>query len=53
VDDALRTELRRRLEALGYDRLDEWAGVENLEERVDGEDAIDPVVLEALRRKAP
>ena len=25
-------------------------GVENLEERVDGEDAIDPVVLEALRR---
>ena len=34
---------------LGYDSLDAWAGVENLEERVDGEDAIDPVVLDALR----
>ena len=30
----------------GYERLEDWAGVENLEERVDGEDAIDPVVLE-------
>ena len=26
-----------------------WAGVENLEERVEGDDAIDPVVLERLR----
>ena len=26
-----------------------WAGVENLEERVDGEDEIDPVVLARLR----
>ena len=30
--------------------LIEWAGTENLEMRVDGVDAVDPVVLEALRR---
>lgn len=52
VDDALRAELRDRLGRLGYERLEDWAGVENLEERVDGDDAIDPVVLEALRRKS-
>ena len=52
VDDALRAEIRDRLAALGYDRLDDWAGVENLEERVDGEDAIDPFVLAELRRKS-
>jgi uncharacterized Ntn-hydrolase superfamily protein len=51
VDDELRTELRERLGKLGYESLEEWAGVENLEERVDGEDAIDPVVLEELRSK--
>jgi uncharacterized Ntn-hydrolase superfamily protein len=50
VDDALRAEIRERLTALGYERLEDWAGVENLEERVDGEDAIDPVVLDELRR---
>jgi uncharacterized Ntn-hydrolase superfamily protein len=50
VDDALRAELRERLTALGYERLEDWAGVRNLEERVDGEDAIDPVVLDELRR---
>jgi uncharacterized Ntn-hydrolase superfamily protein len=50
VDAELRRELTDRLSRLGYERLDEWAGVENLEERVDGEDEIDPVVLEALRR---
>ena len=49
LDDALRAEVRDRLARLGYERLDEWAGVENLEERVDGEEAIDPVVLEQLR----
>jgi uncharacterized Ntn-hydrolase superfamily protein len=49
VDDALRAELRQRLGALGYERLEDWAGVENLEERVEGEDAVDPVVLERLR----
>ncbi len=50
VDEELRRELDERLARLGYDRLPDWAGVENLEERVDGEDAIDPVVLDALRR---
>jgi uncharacterized Ntn-hydrolase superfamily protein len=45
----LRAEVEERLTRLGYDSLDAWAGVENLEERVDGEDAIDPVVLDALR----
>src|SRR5215471_1223310 len=45
----LRAEVDERLARLGYDSLDAWAGVENLEERVDGEDTIDPVVLDALR----
>ena len=49
VEGDLRAELDERLGRLGYDSLDAWAGVENLEERVDGEDAIDPVVLDALR----
>jgi uncharacterized Ntn-hydrolase superfamily protein len=51
VDDDVRAELRERLGKLGYESLTEWAGVENLEERVDGEDAVDPVVLEELRRQ--
>jgi uncharacterized Ntn-hydrolase superfamily protein len=50
VDDALRHELHERLSRLGFARLEDWAGVENLEERVAGDDAIDPVVLAALRR---
>jgi uncharacterized Ntn-hydrolase superfamily protein len=49
VDDTLRAEIDERLTRLGYERLEDWAGVENLEERVDGVDAVDPVVLEALR----
>ena len=49
VDDALRAEIEERLGRIGYATLDDWAGVENLEERVDGTDSIDPVVLEALR----
>ena len=49
VDDGLRKELEDRLAVLGYEKLEDWAGVENLEERVDGEDAIDPYVLERLR----
>jgi uncharacterized Ntn-hydrolase superfamily protein len=49
VDGELRAEIEARLARLGYERLEEWAGVENLEERVDGMDAVDPVVLDALR----
>jgi uncharacterized Ntn-hydrolase superfamily protein len=49
LEDDLRTEVEERLAQLGYESLDAWAGVENLEERVAGDDAIDPVVLEALR----
>jgi uncharacterized Ntn-hydrolase superfamily protein len=49
VDDALRAELAERLARAGQPSLTAWAGVENLEERVDGEDAIDPVVLARLR----
>lgn len=50
VGQELRAELTERLTRLGYERLADWAGVENLEERVDGEDEIDPVVLAELRR---
>src|SRR3989440_4053998 len=49
LEGELRAEVEERLGRLGYDSLESWASVENLEERVDGEDAIDPVVLEALR----
>jgi uncharacterized Ntn-hydrolase superfamily protein len=57
VDEALAAELRDRLRKLGYDsELDtaffDWAGAENLEERVDGVARIDPVVLEALRKQS-
>ena len=51
VDDALRAEIGERLARLGFERLEDWAGEENLEERVDGDDAIDPFVLDRLRRK--
>jgi uncharacterized Ntn-hydrolase superfamily protein len=49
LEGELRAEVDERLAAAGHDSLASWAGVENLEERVDGEDAIDPVVLDALR----
>ena len=49
VDLAVRGEIEDRLARLGYESIDDWAGVENLEERVDGMEAVDPVVLEALR----
>jgi uncharacterized Ntn-hydrolase superfamily protein len=57
VDEELAAELRERLARLGYDgELDDafarWAGKENLEERVDGVEAIDPVVLEELRSRS-
>jgi uncharacterized Ntn-hydrolase superfamily protein len=52
VDDELRAELDDLLRRVGHADLASWAGVENLEERVDGEDSIDPVVLERLRASA-
>jgi uncharacterized Ntn-hydrolase superfamily protein len=56
VDGALVAELTERLARLGYegglaDALERWAGNENLEERVDGVERIDPVVLEELRAR--
>lgn len=51
VDEALRTELDQRLAALGHTRLGDFAGIENLEERFDGENEIDPVVLAVLRER--
>jgi uncharacterized Ntn-hydrolase superfamily protein len=56
VDDELRVELIDRLGRLGYDggldkALGDWAGTENLEERLDGVDTIDPVVLAELRAR--
>ncbi len=50
IDDALRAEIRGHLDRLGHDSLAEWAGVANLEERVDGDEALDPLVLRELRR---
>ena len=55
VDEALGAEVRERLERLGYegelaDTLFRWGGNENLEERIDGTERIDPVVLDELRR---
>jgi uncharacterized Ntn-hydrolase superfamily protein len=54
VDTELATELSELLNRLGYDgdldgALRRWAGNANLEERVDGAERVDPVVLEALR----
>jgi uncharacterized Ntn-hydrolase superfamily protein len=55
VDDALATEVTGLLRLCGYEgplaeAFPRWASVENLEERVDGVEAIDPVVLAELRR---
>jgi uncharacterized Ntn-hydrolase superfamily protein len=56
VDEELSAELGERLAKLGYEgELEEtfiqWTGKENLEDRVDGIEQIDPVVLEALRSR--
>lgn len=56
LDHALAGELRDRLALLGYEgdlaaAYTAWAGAENLEERVDGIERIDPFVLEELRRR--
>ena len=58
VSGTLEAELRAALARLGYSTgdleadLETWAGIENLEERVDGAARIDPVVLDELRRLA-
>ena len=54
LDGDLRTEVHERLRELGYrgdleDALTTWAGAANLEERVDGGERIDPIVLAELR----
>jgi len=57
VDKHLAGELGDRLTRLGYtgelgDAFSRWAGSENLEERVDGVESVDPVVLDELRRQS-
>jgi uncharacterized Ntn-hydrolase superfamily protein len=57
VDEALTAELRDRLAKLGYEgeldrAFNDWAGTENLEERVEGIERDDPVVLGALRKQS-
>ena len=57
VDATLAAELRELLAKLGYEgdlarAFADWAGTENLEERVDGIARVDPVVLEALRKQS-
>jgi uncharacterized Ntn-hydrolase superfamily protein len=56
VDAQLAAELQERLDTLGYEgplaeAFAAWAGTENLEERVDGVERIDPVVLTELRKR--
>src|SRR6476646_6812468 len=56
VDEELSAELRTRLAKLGYDgdledSFTRWTGKENLEDRVDGLEQVDPVVLKALRSR--
>ena len=57
VDEELAAELGDRLARVGYEgELGEaffrWSANENLEERVDGIERVDPVVLEELRRQS-
>lgn len=56
VDGELARELRERLARLGFegeleDTFVRWTGTENLEDRVDGVESVDPVVLEELRSR--
>jgi len=56
VDSALADEVRERLAELGFEgelggAFGDWAGSANLEERVNGVERIDPVVLEELRAR--
>jgi uncharacterized Ntn-hydrolase superfamily protein len=50
LDAELEREVNGLLSHLGYETLADWAGAANLEERIDGDDAIDPIVLRELRR---
>jgi uncharacterized Ntn-hydrolase superfamily protein len=57
VDEQLRLELAGRLTRLGFSgdlgqQFIEWANMENLEERIDGIDRVDPVVLAELRKRS-
>ena len=52
LEAELAAEVRERLARLGHESLEAWAGVANLEERVRGDERIDPVVLDALRRES-
>jgi uncharacterized Ntn-hydrolase superfamily protein len=63
LDGELLDEVRRAVSALGHPPADggttsvmaalrDWAGIENLEERVGADRAIDPVVLAVLREKS-
>lgn len=57
VEAELRSELQRRLAALGYGSgdfsadLEAWAGTENFEERVQGVERLDPVIIGQLRSR--
>jgi uncharacterized Ntn-hydrolase superfamily protein len=57
VDEELAKELRSRLVALGYadpsleKSFNAWAGTENLEDRVNGVERLDPIVLAELRKR--
>ena len=57
VDATLAEELRERLARLGFegelgDAFVRWTGTENLEDRVEGLERVDPVVLEELRKRS-
>ncbi|HEX6662754.1 MAG TPA: DUF1028 domain-containing protein [Gaiellaceae bacterium] len=57
VDPDLADELRGRLATLGHEgelgqAFEDWASAANFEERVDGIERVDPVVLAALRRRS-
>ena len=57
VDGELAAELGERLARIGYEgdlgeAFFRWSANENLEERVDGIERVDPVVLEELRRQS-
>lgn len=52
LDGELADEVTRRLGFLGFDTLEDWAGVENYEERM-APGAIDPLVLAKLREATP